>query len=138
MMLRRVSRISDEEMDWAIRAALRAETEDLEPSPEVWQRVRARIENPALDSRQRRTPILWTRRAASVLQGAVLAVLVLGIGVTFNQRLHGSGLAYPVAPDVVYASPARASAQYPDDMLSMGRIAQIAQRPEPGYWRLPR
>lgn len=137
MMWRRTNRISDEELDWAIRAALRTETEGLEPSPDVWRRVCAQIENPAAPAKQR-SPMLWQRRAASLFQGAVLAVLVLGIGITVNQRSHGGELAYPVAPDAVYVAAARASLPYADDMLSVGRIAQMAQEPaQPGSWRLP-
>lgn len=136
MMWRRTNHISDEELDWAIRAALRTETEGLEPSPEVWRRVRAQIENPAADAK-RHSPMLWQRRAASLFQGAVLAVLVVGLGVTVNQRSRGGDLAYPVAPDVVYVARARATLPK-DDMLSMGRMVHMAQEPtEPGGRRVP-
>ena len=38
-MLRRERPIPDEQLDWAIREALHAETAGLEPSPAVWQRM---------------------------------------------------------------------------------------------------
>jgi len=136
MMWRRTNHISDEELDCAIRAALRTETEGLEPSPEVWRRVRAQIENPAADAKHH-SPMLWQRRAASLFQGAVLAVLVVGLGVTVNQRSRGGDLAYPVAPDVVYVARARATLPK-DDMLSMGRMVHMAQEPtQPGGRRVP-
>jgi hypothetical protein len=132
MFWTRTNRISDEELDWAIRAALRVETEGLQPSPEAWQRVRARIENPAAVAARRRRPVQWQHRAASLLQGAVLAVVVVGLGVTVNQRSRGGDLAYPVAPDVVYVARARATLPK-DDMLSMGRMVHMAQEPtQPG------
>lgn len=138
MIWKRANRISDEELDWAIRGALRAEMEGVEPSPEVWQRVRAQIENPAADARRRRATIAWQNRAASLFQGAVLAILALGFGLTLNQHDNVTEQAYPQAPDVVYVAAARAGLTYDDDMLSMKRIAQMAQEAaQPDFWRLP-
>jgi len=131
-MWRRVNRISDEELDWAVRAALRAEAENLEPSPEVWQRVRARIENPALDAGRKRSPVHWRLHAASLLQGAVLAVLVMGIGLSYNQRAHNNQWAYPQAPDVAYEARPRAASEHPMDTLSVGRLTHMAQQARPG------
>jgi len=131
-MMRRTNRISDEELDWAMRAALRAETDNLEPSPEVWQRVRARIENPALDAGGKRSLGAWRLHAASVIQGAVLAVLVMGIGLTYNQRAQNNQMAYPQAPDVVYEAQPRVAAVYPMDTLSIGRLNRMAQQTLPG------
>lgn len=130
-MMRRTSRISDEELDWAVRGALRAEMDDLEPSPEVWQRVRARIENPSLDAGRKRTPGAWRLHAASLIQGAVLAVLVMGIGLTYTQRGQNNQMAYPHAPDVVYEAQPRAVAVYPVDTLNVGQLTRIAQQALP-------
>lgn len=130
-MMRRTNRISDEELDLAVRGALRAEIDNLEPSPEVWQRVRARIENPALDAGRKRPHGAWRLHAASLIQGAVLAVLVMGIGLSYNQRAQNNLMAYPQAPDVVYEAQPRAAAVYPADTLNVGRLTRMAQQALP-------
>lgn len=136
-MLRRERRIPDEQLDWAIREALHAETEGLEPSPLVWQRIRAEIQKP--EQAQRPIPrwLAARRRAASLLQGAVLAMLVLGVGLSFSQSLGRDMLMRrsTVQPGDVKTRTIDDS-PYPRDALSAGYLRHLERQPEPGEWRL--
>jgi len=138
MMWRRTSRVSDEELDWAIRSTLRAETEGLEPSPQVWERVRARIANPRPEQEPRARSVVWQVRLANVLQGAVLAVLVLGFGLGLSHGFPTTGwnrTTLPTVPAITYTRP---SGGYPKDVLNAKRLMQLdQQKPAPGAWRWP-
>ena len=136
-MWRRASRISDEELDWAIRLSLRAEVEGLEPSPDTWRRIRARIQAPSHEPKREPRRILLQRRAALALQGALLVISVLGIGLSFNQGVYRQDLAQPTVERVTRAEE-KDVRRYPDDALTMGRLIQIANKPAPGAWRVPR
>lgn len=138
MMWRRASRISDEELDWAIRAALRAETEGLEPSPEVWQRVRAHIENPHREQTRPSRASVWHNRLATLAQAAVLAALVLGFGVGINRTFPYTGWAQPTLTPKSAQMYLRASGRYPNDILTARRLMALEQqKPVPGAWRWP-
>lgn len=138
MMWRRASHISDEGLDWAIRAALRAETEGMEPSPEVWQRVRAYIENPHREQAQPSRASVWHNRLATLAQAAVLAVLVLGFGVGINRTFPYTGWAKPTLTAKSAQMYLRASGRYPNDILTAKRLMALEQqKPMPGAWRWP-
>lgn len=133
MMWRRASRISDEELDWAIHAALRAETEGMEPSPEVWQRVRARVENPHREQARPSRASVWHNHLATFAQAAVLAVFVLGFGVGINRAFPYTGWAQPTLTPKSAQVYLRASEQYPDDILTARRLTTLEQqKPMPG------
>jgi len=136
-MWRRANKISDEELDWAIRLSLRAEVDGLEPSPDTWRRIRARIQAPGNEPRREPLRILLQRRAALALQGAVLVIAVLGVGLSFNQGIYHPDIARPTVERNIQTEQS-AEKNYPDDMLSMGRMIQIANKPAPGSWRVPR
>ncbi|MGB9592888.1 MAG: hypothetical protein ACPL7R_01975 [Anaerolineae bacterium] len=139
MMWRRASRVSDEELDWAIRDALRAETEGLEPSPQVWARVRARIAEGRPAQERRARDMVWYARLANVIQGAVLAVLVLGFGLGLSRGFLAPGWNQSTAlsvPTATYIT--KPVGRYPKDVLNAKRLMQIdQQKPAPGAWRLP-
>ncbi len=138
MMWRRANRIPDEELDWAIRSALRAETEGLEPSPQVWNRVRARIEHPVPEEKRQPRGISWHTRLANVVQGAVLAIFVLGFGLGLSRGIVTSGWNSTAVPTVPAVTHSKASSRYPKDILNTGRLMQIDKpKPEPGAWRWP-
>ncbi len=138
MMWRRASRIPDEELDWAIRAALRAETEGMEPSPEVWDRVRARIENARPEQARPSRAVVWQNRLAALAQAAVLAVLVLGFGVGINRIFPYTGWTQPTVTTRSAHVSLRASGRYPDDVLTAKRVMSLEQqKPVPGAWRWP-
>lgn len=136
-MLRRERPIPDEQLDWAIRQALRAETEGLEPSPAVWQRIRAEIERPAPTARPMPRRLSVRRRAASLMQGAILTLLVLGVGLSFSQGLGRDMLMRrpTTQPSEMKSRPVDAS-PYPRDALNLGYLKHLEQEPEPGEWRL--
>ncbi len=137
-MIRRKGRIPDEELDWAIREALHAETEGLEPSPAVWQRICAEIQKPTQAERPIPRRLTARRRAASLLQGAILALLVLGVGLSFSQSFLGHDLLIrrPTAQHTEARAPAHDDLSYPEDMLNVRYLNHLAQQPEPGEWRL--
>lgn len=138
MMWIRRNRISDEHLDWAIRTALRAETEGREPSPQVWERIRARITNPRPEQEPRPRRVIWQARLASVLQGAVLAVLVLGFGLGITRGFPTPEWSRPTVPTEVVASSAKSANRYPKDVLNAKRLMQLdAPRFQPGAWRWP-
>lgn len=137
MMWRRANRISDEELDWAIRSTLRAETDGLEPSPQVWNRVRARITDPRPEQERQARGIVWQARLANVLQGAVLAVLVLGFGLGLSRGFPATGWTQTAAPTAIVMR-AKAPTRYPKDVLNGKRLMQLdQQKPAPGAWRWP-
>ncbi len=139
MMWRRARRVSDDELDWAIRSTLRAETEGLEPSPQVWARVRARIADGRPDQERQARAVLWHARLANAIQGAVLAMLVLGFGLGLSRGFLGPDWHQTTAhsvPTVTYVS--KSAGRYPKDVLNAKRLMQIdKQKPAPGAWRLP-
>lgn len=138
MMWERARRVSDEELDWAIRDALRAETEGLEPSPQVWQRVRARIEAAQPEPDRQARGVVWQTRLANLLQGAVLAVLVLGFGLGLSRGFPTTGWNRTAVPTVVAATYSKALDRYPKDVLNAKRLMQLdQQQPAPGAWRWP-
>lgn len=138
MMWRRASRISDEELDWAIRAALRAETEGMEPSPEVWQRVRTRIEDSHPKQARPSRASVWHNRLATLAQAAVLAVLVLGFGVGINRTFPYTGWAQPTLTAKSAQMYLHASGRYPNDTLTAKQLMALEQqKPMPGAWRWP-
>jgi len=124
-------------LDWVIRQALHAETEGLEPSPLVWQRIRAEIQKPSQAERPIPRWLAARRRAASLLQGAVLALLVLGVGLSFSQSLGQDVLMRrsTVEPKDVKTQTVDDSS-YPQDALNVGYLMHLERQPEPGEWRL--
>ncbi len=137
-MWRRANHISDEELDWAIRSTLRAETEGLEPSPQVWNRVRARITDSRPEQEQQARGIVRQARLANVLQGAVLAVLVLGFGLGLSRGFPATGWTQTAMPTAAIVVHATAPSRYPKDVLNGKRLMQLdLQQPEPGAWRWP-
>lgn len=139
MMWMRGNRISDEELDWTIRTALRAETEGQEPSPRVWERVRARIASPQRESKPQARAGVWPVRLANVLQGAVLAVLVLGFGLGISRGFPTAGWGHTAVPTMVASAPAKSKDRYPKDALNAKRLMQLdALTVQPGAWRWPR
>jgi len=136
-MWRRASRISNEELDWAVRMALRAEVDGMEPSPDTWRRIRARIQSPSPEPKREPRRILLQRRAALALQGAVLVISVLGVGLSFNQGIYQYDLSRPTVEPAIRTEQT-AEKDYPDDMLNMGRMIRLANQPAPGWWRVPR
>jgi hypothetical protein len=123
----------------AIRSTLRAETEGLEPSPQVWARVRARIaEGRPAQERQDRA-VVWQARLANAIQGAVLAMLVLGFGLGLSRGFLAPGWNQSTAPSVPTATyVAKSAGRYPKDALNAKRLMQIEQqKPAPGAWQLP-
>lgn len=137
MMWRRANRISDDELDWAIRSTLQAETDGLEPSPQVWERVRARIITPQPERDQQGRAVVWHARLANVVQGAILAVLVLGFGLGLSRGFPATGWTQPAVPTAVIVH-TKAPSRYPKDMLNGKRLLQLNQQKSlPGAWRWP-
>ena len=71
------------------------------------------------------------------MQGAILTLLVLGVGLSFNQGLGRDMLMRrPTAqPKEMTVRPVDDS-PYPRDALNMRYLNHLARKPEPGEWRL--
>ncbi len=126
--------MSDEELDAQMRAALRARLAEREPSPEVWQRIRARIENPAQDKALRPRWIPAWNGLASLLQSAALVALLL---VFCGGPFHGL-LNLHAAPRAAGGTSVRAATRYPDDALTTYRVLRFTPFSEPvgrGFFR---
>jgi hypothetical protein len=138
MMWRRSRQISDEELDWAIRGALLAETKNLEPSPEVWNRIRAQVvaeRNPKLPPAKKS---LLTRPMAALVQGIAVLTVLCAVGLGLDQGVNRGWIAaQPTPAPVVRSVYPDTTSRPPWDVLSVGRARAFAQRPVPGEWRYP-
>lgn len=127
MIGQQVLPISDEELDAQVRQALHARLAEREPSPEVWRRIRARIENPAQDKVLKPRWIPAWNGLASLLQSAFLVALLL---VFCAEPLQGL-LRQPAAPRASGGTSVRVAARYPDDALNMWRVLRMTPFSEP-------
>jgi hypothetical protein len=75
----------NDEMDALVRWALRESVVGEEPSPEVWHKIRARLEQPQAQSRPRRRKVL-VAQWSWLVQLLVLGIIVLAVlGLSLSQ-----------------------------------------------------
>ena len=119
--------MSDEELDARVRQALHAGLGRREPSPEVWRRIRARIEDPEQDKVLRPLWVPLWNGLASLLQSAVLVALLL----VFFMGNYSGLLARSANTRATAGTSVRAAARYPDDTLTTFRVLRMIPFTEP-------
>lgn len=121
----------EEEFDWQIRWALHSQLDGEDPSPDVWERIRTRIERPSRDETLRPPWSLKRNGFTPLVQAAVLAIVIASVGLNFG--LSGYLNAHPSQPPARPPAPAASEREssgiprYPEDFLTLRLLYEQAR-----------